>query len=565
MPYATSHPRSQSRNPSYTGAVESDEELLAVFRNELMPQYPFVLIPSNMSADELNAWRPFLMSTIRMAASFKNAESMRGQMFQIMSYLADHMLLRAEHSIDLLMGVIVVLGWYHYHSMTHTQLNNLLCLAESLMSGLGINQPLFTQSREAITKTNEEKRLLLGLWYLRSVASGHFHMLQPIPFTATMSEYLEGLERDSEERSDDFLVYLVKIQHLSERIVETTTASIGSKAQEATVTKLQNTLRRSAGTLPHQLKSNAIIAVHLNTAFLRGHELATNMGPHSSPTVMKTWFESWLSSIPASSYHILPTSAIFQLSYAVGVLARSTKTTSGMTDFGFDFDSPRHAAALQLTGFELVEYLSTIGQKFLSSTGFLIPASHWDTNTLWDFSSPMIPQTLLPPRSDHSAGSSPGAFSCDGSSDFPDHHHHLLNRPIARSSAGGYTYDFDFDYPRKSKPAAAAPPPPIMALGIPTTVGGFPIPPALITPGPMSQGDGGGGGSQWTPTAATGGWDLATTPTWPGAAGAATGSSQGLCDVDPRLWFETSRDKRAQIAGQMGWEEMGFEDMLGYQ
>ncbi|KAK3364624.1 hypothetical protein B0T25DRAFT_69883 [Lasiosphaeria hispida] len=256
MPYATSHPRSQSRNPSYTGAVESDEELLAVFRNELMPQYPFVLIPSNMSADELNAWRPFLMSTIRMAASFKNAESMRGQMFQIMSYLADHMLLRAEHSIDLLMGVIVVLGWYHYHSMTHTQLNNLLCLAESLMSGLGINQPLFTQSREAITKTNEEKRLLLGLWYLRSVASGHFHMLQPIPFTATMSEYLEGLERDSEERSDDFLVYLVKIQHLSERIVETTTASIGSKAQEATVTKLQNTLRRSAGTLPHQLKSN---------------------------------------------------------------------------------------------------------------------------------------------------------------------------------------------------------------------------------------------------------------------------------------------------------------------
>ncbi|KAK0725935.1 hypothetical protein B0H67DRAFT_571927 [Lasiosphaeris hirsuta] len=209
-----------------------------------------------MSAEELNTRRPFLMSTIRMAASFRSAGSMRGQMFQIMSYLADHMLLRAEHSIDLLMGVVVVLGWYHYHSTAHTQLNNLLCLAESLVSGLGINQPVFTPGRGEMTKTNEEKRLLLGLWYLKSVASGHFHMLQPTPFTATMSEYLEELERDGEQRSDDFLVYLVKIQHLSERIVETTTSSIGSKAQEATVAKLQNTLRRAAGTLPHQLRTN---------------------------------------------------------------------------------------------------------------------------------------------------------------------------------------------------------------------------------------------------------------------------------------------------------------------
>ena len=94
---------------------------------------------------------------------------MRGQMFQIMSYISDHVFLRAERSLDLLMGVVVILGWYHYHCLKHSQLNNLMCLAESLIADLGLNRsPTGQECDSEAGRTSEEKRLLLGVWYLRS-------------------------------------------------------------------------------------------------------------------------------------------------------------------------------------------------------------------------------------------------------------------------------------------------------------------------------------------------------------------------------------------------------------
>lgn len=132
-----------------------------VFRTELMPHYPFVSVPYDANAETLQAQQPFLMSAIRMVASLQSTKSARRQLHNIMNHLANHMLLRAERSTDLLMGVIVVLGWYHYQCMRHSQFNNLLCLAESLAADLGL-------WRGGAERTNEDKRLLLGVWYLRS-------------------------------------------------------------------------------------------------------------------------------------------------------------------------------------------------------------------------------------------------------------------------------------------------------------------------------------------------------------------------------------------------------------
>jgi hypothetical protein len=67
------------------------------------------------------------------------------------------------------MGIVVVLGWHHYHCARHSQLNNLLCLAESLVSDLGLNRARGAgDDEDEDERTIEEKRLLLGVWYLRS-------------------------------------------------------------------------------------------------------------------------------------------------------------------------------------------------------------------------------------------------------------------------------------------------------------------------------------------------------------------------------------------------------------
>lgn len=175
--YAPPHCISQPEGSIAPPPPDSDDALLAFFQNEMMPAFPFVIVPHGVSADALTAARPFLMSAIRMVASFRSMKSIRGQMFQIMSYIGDHMLVRSERSLDLLMGIVIILGWFHYHCIMHTQMNNLLCLANSLVADLGLNwkpilldktRILLTDPEPQRERTNEERRLVLAVWYLSS-------------------------------------------------------------------------------------------------------------------------------------------------------------------------------------------------------------------------------------------------------------------------------------------------------------------------------------------------------------------------------------------------------------
>lgn len=156
---------------------DSDDVLLDLYRNEMQPVYPFVVIPSNCTAATLHSSRPFLMSAIRMVASFRSLRSMRAQMAQLMAHIADYMLIRSERSLDLLQGIIVMLGWYQYHCFMHAQMNNLIALALSLIAELGLNKP--PGLREQVTlmvarpveppgRTNEERRALAAVWFLTS-------------------------------------------------------------------------------------------------------------------------------------------------------------------------------------------------------------------------------------------------------------------------------------------------------------------------------------------------------------------------------------------------------------
>lgn len=151
------------------GAEDMDQALLSKYRAELMPQHPFVIIPQHIPAAALRAHHPFLMMSIRAIARFQGLQAMHSRMQLVTGYIADRMSRQAERSLDLLMGIVVILGWHHYHCARHSQLNNLLCLAESLISDLGLNKrPVVDEYEEENERAVEEKRLLLGVWYLRS-------------------------------------------------------------------------------------------------------------------------------------------------------------------------------------------------------------------------------------------------------------------------------------------------------------------------------------------------------------------------------------------------------------
>ncbi|KAK0702971.1 hypothetical protein B0T26DRAFT_756567 [Lasiosphaeria miniovina] len=370
----------QPQNSLCPGPVDVDDNLLAMFRNELMSQYPFVVVPDHEHSDAFKRDRPFLMSAIRMVASFRSMESMRGQMSQLMTYLSDHMLLRAERSLDLLMGIVVILGWYHYHCLRHSQLNNLLSLAESLVADLDlmrghVNQDQVVEDDHLL----EGKRAALGVWYLRSSyvcarpitplvlivprltlgnrsAAIYYQQLNPMPFTAQLKQHLSLLEEAGDHDLDQLLAHLIKIQLLTQQIVDLNNARLddggdngyyinvlgneeGRRAStKAMLSASQDSLNRIIQDLPQSFRGNALITTHLNTAVLCVHQSLDAASSGSSYT--KAWFEGWLSSIPASDYYTLPTPIIFQLIYAVRTLTKSGResvlrtTEPGVSDPG---------------------------------------------------------------------------------------------------------------------------------------------------------------------------------------------------------------------------------------
>lgn len=155
----------------------SDQELLNIYRKELQTLNPFVIVPNGVTAAKLRETRPFLMASIRMVTSLRSLRSMRAQMYHLMKHVADHMLIRSERSLDLLLGIIVIVAWYQYHCFMHAQLHNLIALATTLVGELGLNRSPTVLERTSLmvvipfqpkARTNEERRALLGVWYLSS-------------------------------------------------------------------------------------------------------------------------------------------------------------------------------------------------------------------------------------------------------------------------------------------------------------------------------------------------------------------------------------------------------------
>lgn len=209
---------------------DSDEALLQLYRSELQPLLPFVVIPATVSAAALASERPFLMAAIRMATSFRSPRSMRAQMYYLVKEMSERAIIQSERSLDLLLGLEVMLGWYQYHCPVHAQLSNLISLAKSMAGELGLGRPPKTTKQNftgPVTKlveigfrTNEERRALAGVYFLSSSIALGYGKTQPMRFTRYLDQCLRDLEVATEYESDEQLVSMVRIQHLMERLAE---------------------------------------------------------------------------------------------------------------------------------------------------------------------------------------------------------------------------------------------------------------------------------------------------------------------------------------------------------
>ncbi|KAH7219297.1 hypothetical protein DER44DRAFT_805235 [Fusarium oxysporum] len=308
----------------------SDEELLKLYRKELQALHPFVIIPDGVTAAKLKATRPFLMSAIRMVTSYRSLRSMRAQMYHLMKYIADHMLIRSERSLDLLLGIIVIIAWYKYHCFMHAQLNNLIALASTLVGELGLHRSPTVLERTSLmvvtpfqpaARTNEERRALLGVWYLSSSMSLGFLRIEPMRYTKYIQQCLAVLEQEREYNTDMRLVTLVRVQHLTERIAQLNAPDdpaeevVGLPAAplSAYVSAFHGELDRIRNELPPELQNDR--AASALDIF------------YQSRNALKKFFDDWLM-VPIPEFYNQTTPVVAQLVYGMTMLGRWAKYTA---------------------------------------------------------------------------------------------------------------------------------------------------------------------------------------------------------------------------------------------
>jgi len=152
--------------------VDSDENLLSIYMRQVCSFFPFVIISPGTTAAELQATRPFLMKAVRLVASLRSLRSMWGQNQSIMQYISDAVLLKSERSLDLVQGILVLLGYYHYHCLVHMQFGNLMQLAIGMVGDMDLHRErtrvLSTDPDRFQARTNDERRAIVGTWYMSS-------------------------------------------------------------------------------------------------------------------------------------------------------------------------------------------------------------------------------------------------------------------------------------------------------------------------------------------------------------------------------------------------------------
>lgn len=156
-----------------------------------------------------------------------------------------------------------------------------------------------------------------------SVAT-QFNQLKPMQFTAHMQRCLGKINRDREYESDELLVLLVRIQHLTSSISPSSPEHVLSATWRGLDSILQNA--------PQARSRDPLATIALNAAALRLQKHGSVRFNHT-PNSIKAWLDSWLARLPTSMPYPLPTAAVFQLAYTIGILEEDSSSTPNRPDF----------------------------------------------------------------------------------------------------------------------------------------------------------------------------------------------------------------------------------------
>jgi len=87
------------------------DQLIKMYQEDMAVQSPFVIIPPGTTASDLRIHQPLLYKAVIMATSSYHPSRQALYEKQVVEFVTERVLIRNEKTLELLQGVLLVIGW----------------------------------------------------------------------------------------------------------------------------------------------------------------------------------------------------------------------------------------------------------------------------------------------------------------------------------------------------------------------------------------------------------------------------------------------------------------------
>ncbi|KAK3322363.1 hypothetical protein B0H66DRAFT_554131 [Apodospora peruviana] len=226
-------PRRKDEIPTTIWPEEPEASvLLQRYHDNTSHLFPFVVIPRHMTARQLRQQRPFLWKAIMMEAYHLDGPKQLVTGNELLREITEAAFTKPQKSLDLLQGLQVLVSWYHYN-LNSFQMTNLLFLARSICCSLGFPESRLShnQRKEVVVaaasaepagltrqKCLDGMRAFAGTYYLVTMTFTTNKKPDALMNTSYLEMCCSVLESAMEYPSDELLVWLVRVQQLTQAI-----------------------------------------------------------------------------------------------------------------------------------------------------------------------------------------------------------------------------------------------------------------------------------------------------------------------------------------------------------
>ncbi|KAI1647891.1 uncharacterized protein F4817DRAFT_336245 [Daldinia loculata] len=274
------------------------EDLLRKFRDETAGFLPLVYIPPYARAQQLREMYPFLWLTIMctVSASPRKRTALSEQAKNI---IVLKVVMYREKSIDLLLGLLVFVGWSHLHKRDKPFWTLFSQLIVTLVCDLGLHRPpsdpamfcaagISISDRSTLLKgrPHEEQRAVLGAFAVTSMISNIFKHAPGLRWSPYLDIYLSNLAHSSKVPQDESLTAMVKMQLIANQIYDDSLYANGGRPPVLYLSALRSQLHEITrqGSLSAEVRND-----HMILELYHFTELLINESEISKPVT--TWNE----------------------------------------------------------------------------------------------------------------------------------------------------------------------------------------------------------------------------------------------------------------------------------